>query len=69
MTESRKCNPPLESAPLESIFARDSLELVGDDSVERCCEHESGFTGPWRVEARDDDFAVLRDGIPDHAVS
>ncbi|MEM8997110.1 MAG: hypothetical protein AAGF23_20170 [Acidobacteriota bacterium] len=62
MTDRPKCTPPPDSASLESIFASDFLELVGDDSVDGFCEHEAGFTGPWRVEAQADGFAVIRDG-------
>ena len=45
-----------------SIFDKDFLEHIADWPIDGYCENEAAFSGPWRVEERDGEFAVVRDG-------
>lgn len=64
MTDSPKSisTPRDQPSSAVSIFDQDFLERIADWSVDGFCEHEAGFSGPWRVETLDDAYTVHRDG-------
>ena len=64
MTDSPKCISTSRSRPstAASIFDRHFLEEIADWPIDGFCENEAAYSGPWRVEERGGEFAVLRDG-------
>ena len=64
MTDSPKCISAPKSRPsaAASIFDQEFLEHIADWPIDGYCENEAAFSGPWRVEKEDGEFAVLRDG-------
>ena len=53
-----KTVPSLEA----SIFDADFLERIADWPVDGYCETEAAYSGPWHVQERKGEFAVVRDG-------
>ena len=51
-----------EPKPAASIFDQEFLEHIADWPIDGYCENEAAYSGPWRIEERDGEFAVVRDG-------
>ncbi|MEM8996857.1 MAG: hypothetical protein AAGF23_18875 [Acidobacteriota bacterium] len=64
MTRSPKSisTPKTITSTAASVFDQDFLEYIADWPIDGFCENEAAFSGPWRVEELDGEFAVVRDG-------